>query len=262
MNTFIKLLILPFLSLNLLALANNQMDDFFLLQKEKNSLSKDIKIISSIYHLGYPEKSKQKLYIILDKFTKEEFDKNINDIFNILNKKKFDKAILNSISFILTNKKIEPMDKEIISIYNKGKKEQHNTTTTITSLVTVQDTPKKKILKKEKTVKTQAIESLEKRIELAIVLSEWLDDLDIDNSIKYSIEMSDDKYYSIIYQYLNYMKNKNIEQMEKINKKSPLYYHFIISAYKNNNNHKKALIYLNKLKKEYPNYLKYNRIDL
>jgi hypothetical protein len=261
------------------------MDEFFALQKEKNSLNKDINLIISIYNLGYPEKAKQKLYILLDQFDKKDFDQNIDNILNLLNKKNFDKSILNSISYIINNKKIQPLDSEILEIYkskddDKGGR-SNATTVTDVALLHPQDkddgtasSPKKEeggrsnattvtdVALLHPPKKEEEGAPLHEKIELAIVLSEWLDDLDMDNSIKYSLMMADDEYYRILYSYLSYVKNKNIKKLEKINKKSPLYYHFLISAYKEQKDKEKSLFYLNKLKQEFPYYLKYNRINL
>ncbi len=262
MTKFIKYFILFVISLNLYSI--NDMDIFFSLQKEKYSLTKEIKLISSIYKLGYPEKSKQKLYILLDNYTKKEFDENINKIFTLIDKKNFDKSIVNALDFIINKKKQKPLNKEIMDIYkSKNKIEKHDNT--IKTNIKIPDNSTHKI-KKNIPEKVPAIHkphsgTKEKNIETAIVLSELLDDLDTDTALKYSLILQNDSYFSIISNYLRYLKNKDIKQMENINKKTPLYYHLLISIYKKTNK-EKALLYLEKIKEEYPQYLKYNRIDL
>ncbi len=277
MNKIIKYFILFIFSLNIYS--SSDMNNFFSLQKEKDSLSKNIKLINSIYNLGYQEKAKQKLYILLDKYTKKEFNKNVNNILKLINKEKFDKSIINSLEFIIDKKPKKLLDKEIISIYNSKNEDNKNIKKEINKSTDLAKSKDKTVFyptkntngeknKKNKnnelnTVHKHNINStpLNKNIETAIVLSELLDDLDIEMALKYSLVLPNDPYFSIISQYLNYLKNKNIKQVESINKKNPLYYHLLISIYKNNNQ-EKAKIYLDKIKKEYPKYLKYNRIDL
>ena len=115
MDKFIIYLALFIFSINLLS--NKDMDIFFSLQKEKESLSKNIKLINSIYNLGYQEKAKQKLYLLLAQYDKKDFDKNIKNIFDLIDKKNFDRSIINSLEFIIDKKNKKPLDKEIINIY-------------------------------------------------------------------------------------------------------------------------------------------------
>jgi len=263
MASLFKFIFIFLFSLNLYSTSNNLMDDFFLLQKQKKSLNKDINLIYLTYSLGYPEKSIQKLYILLDQYTKTEFDENIKEIFNILKTKDYDKDIVNAISFIINNEnpKNLSLDKEIISIYKNKKKPLVSVKKIINIEEKKQNLNKEKPITKKNSALSPKINNREK-IELAIVASEWIDDFDMENSIKYSLMLKSDPYYFELASYLKYLNNKNLKPFEKIDKKSPTYYHFLISIYKKENNKEKALIYLNKLKKEYPYYLKYNKIAL
>jgi len=290
MGDLVKLNIFVFcilFSFNLFSKTSKLMDDFFLLQKEKQSISKDINSIFLIHSLGYPEKSKQKLYILLDSFTKSELDKNIQEINNILKNKDYDKEIKNALAFLATKKKSKKMDKEILEIYKKKTAEMHGHASLLNTKVskdngTALSLTKDKIEKKEKSdkilnkentstslsnlnkkeVKKEKTKNFASKIEEAIVLSEWIDDMDLDNSIKYSMILKGDPYYDELVLYLDYLKTQNSKTLKSFDKKSATFYHFLISIYKKENNKEKALIYLNKLKQEFPHYLKYNKINL
>jgi len=276
MSNLIKYILVFMISFNLYSNKANLMDDFFSLQKEKKSISRDINLIYLTHSLGYPEKSIQKLYILLDKFNKEDFDKNIKEIHSILKDKVYNKEILNSLDFLANGIKHPKMDKETISIYEskkpvsvemndrsslpeakKGSIEKKDKDLAVT---TPKHWSKSDKILNEDTKKVEKNKNLAKDIELAIVLSEWLDDFDIDNSIKYSEMFKADKYYKELLSYLKYLKTKNYKELELLNQKSPTLYHILISIYKKEKNQEKVLIYTDKLKKEFPYYLKYNKI--
>jgi len=298
MGNLVKLNIFVFcvlFSFNLFSQKSNLMDDFFLLQKEKKSISKDINLIFLTHSLGYPEKSKQNLYILLDKFTKIEFDKNIKEIYEILKDKDYNKEIQNALAFLATEKKSKKMDKEILEIYKKktiAVSADDESISSITKDKRIEEYKKSleakriaeakkiadekklaekeksdKILNKEKNImekdnKKEKIKNFGAKIEEAIVLSEWIDDMDLDNSIKYSMILKGDPYFDELVLYLDYLKTRSSKHLKNSDKKSAIYYHFLISVYKKENNKEKALIYLNKLKQEFPHYLKYNKINL
>ena len=259
MSSITKFLFLFLFSFSLFSTSNSQMDDFFLLQKQKKSLNRDINLIYLTYSLGYPEKSRQNLYLLLDKFTKPEFDQNIKEIYETLNTKGYNKDILNSMHSLINKiDPVKPFDKETILIY-KEKVKMHSHASQREDKKSAKN--EKKEMKKVTNNKIKKSKSSE-LTEMAIVASEWLDDFDMKNSIKYSILLKSDPYYNQIAVYLDYLKNKNIKPLEKINQKSPSYYHFLIYAYKEKKDNEKALFYFNKLKQEFPYYLKYNKIEL
>lgn len=250
-------LLLFFLTLTLNAqITPKDFQEFFKLQKDLQSDKNQIKAINLIYKLGYPEKAKQKLYLMLSQTDKKNIKSKLLVIFNNLEKKSFDNSIINSIAYILNNYDKNPKDKEIIEIYQS--KFRKKTIKKETEKIEKKEFSNN--IKKTKKNNNHDTEDFDKTIETAIVLSEWLDDLDTDNSINYLSLLNDEKYFRVLYEYLIYTKTKNSNRLEKLNFKTPEYYHFMISVYKQKQNKEKSLFYLKKLNKEFPYYLKYNRI--
>ncbi len=257
----IILFFILFLTLNIYA-ENNLFDLYFLYKKEAQTEPiKNVHLAKIVYKLGNKEKSLE----ILNNYLKSNNSVNIDEVYNILLGDFDDETVKN-----LKNNYIElGKNKEVkVEISKKEEILKDDVIKTEVQPKQLEENNKEKEIHTETHNKTHKNEKIS-QTQLAVVFSEYLDDMDIQNMLTVLYNFLVEENYvnyqiSTFYAYLLYntdYKEESLKLFENIESKytSPELYHYLYGVFINTNT-EKANYYKSLIEQKYPFYLKYNKL--
>mgnify|MGYP001332660643 CR=1 FL=1 len=247
------------ISLNIYS-ENNLFELYFLYKKEAQTEPiKNVHLAKIVYKLGNKEKSLE----ILNNYLKSDKSINIDEVYNILLGDFDDETVKN-----LKNNYIE------LTKNNEVKPEISKKEEILKDDFIKTETQLKQPEENKKEIHTEIHDKNHKnnkisQVQLAVVFSEYFDDMDIENMLTVLYNFLVEENYinyqiSTFYAYLLYNSNykeESLKLFENIENKynSPELYHYLYDIFINTNT-EKANYYKDLIEQKYPFYLKYNKL--